>query len=182
MKAFALTAAALAAIVAVAVSGGLAAASGGGGMSTPPPGSNMPLPSVPRPTPNSPPQTVTESDFSKAEYLIKAERYEEAIPLLKNVVAKNGRDADAWNYLGFASRKLGKNSEALDYYNKALAIDSKHKGAHEYLGELFLLMKDPAKAQEQLVLLQGLCPGGCEEVEDLRQALAAYKAANPGAG
>ena len=138
---------------------------------------------MPRPTPTSPSQQQSESDFSKAEYLIKAERYDEAIPLLQNVVAKNARDADAWNYLGFASRKVGKTAEALDAYNKALAIDPKHKGAHEYLGELYLLMKDPAKAQEQLTLLQGLCTGGsgCEEVDDLQQAIADYKAANPGA-
>ena len=172
MKTFASTAAAIAAvaIAGLAVSDGLAAASGG----------SMPRPSMPRPTPTSPSQTATEDDYSKAEYLIKAERYEEAIPLLKNVVAKNGRDADAWNYLGFCSRKLGKNTEALEYYNKALAIDPKHKGAHEYLGELYIQTKEPAKAQEQLVILQGLCPGGCEEVEDLQQALADYKTANPG--
>ncbi len=172
MKTFASTAVAIAAvaIAGLAVSDGLAAASGG----------SMPRPSMPRPAPTSPAQTATEDDYSKAEYLIKAERYEEAIPLLKNVVAKNGRDADAWNYLGFTNRKLGRNAEALDYYNKALAIDPKHKGAHEYLGELYLQTKEPAKAQEQLVILQGLCPGGCEEVEDLQQALADYKAAHPG--
>jgi tetratricopeptide (TPR) repeat protein len=172
MKTFVSTAAAIAAvaIAGLAVSDGFAAASGG----------SMPRPSAPRPTPTSPSQTATEDDYSKAEYLIKAERYEEAIPLLKNVVAKNGRDADAWNYLGFCSRKLGKNTEALEYYNKALAIDPKHKGAHEYLGELYIQTKEPAKAQEQLVILQGLCPGGCEEVEDLQQALNDYKAANPG--
>lgn len=143
-------------------------------------GGSIPRPSAPRPTPTSPSQSATEDDFSKAEYLIKAERYDEAIPLLQNVVAKNARDADAWNYLGFASRHLGKNTDALNYYNKALAIDPKHKGAHEYLGELFLQTKEPAKAQEQLTILQGLCPTGCEEVEDLQQALADYKSANPG--
>jgi len=89
--------------------------------------------------------------------MIKAGRYDEAIPLLKNVVAKNPNDADAWNYLGFASRHLGKNAEALDFYNKALALDPKHKGAHEYLGELYLQTKQPAKAQEQLAILQGMC-------------------------
>jgi len=157
-------------VLTFAASTSLAASSGG----------SAPRPSMPRPMPTSPSQTATEDDFSKAEYLIKAERYEEAIPLLKNIVAKNGRDADAWNYLGFTHRKLGRNAEALDYYNKALAIDPKHKGAHEYLGELYLLTKEPAKAQEQLTILQGLCTGGCEELEDLKQALADYRAANPG--
>lgn len=163
--------AALAAVAAIALSSAALAASSGG---------SVPQPSMPRPTPTSPAQQESESDFSRAEYLIKAERYEEAIPLLQKVVAKNARDADAWNYLGFASRKLGKTTEALDYYQKALAIDPNHKGAHEYLGELYLLMKDPAKAQEQLTILKGLCTSGCAEQEDLEQAIADYKAANPG--
>ena len=172
MKTFTSAAAAIAVagIVGLAAGGAFASSSGG----------STPRPEIPRPTPTSPAQTATEDDFGKAEYMIKAGRYDEAIPLLKNVVAKNARDADAWNYLGFASRKLGKSAEALDYYNKALAIDPKHKGAHEYLGELYLQTKNPAKAQEQLVILQGLCTGGCEEVEDLQQAIADYKAANPG--
>lgn len=164
--------AALGAVAAIALSGIAIAASSGG---------SIPQPSMPRPTPTSPAQQQNESDFSKAEYLIKAERYEEAIPLLQNVVAKNPKDADAWNYLGFASRKLGKTTEALDYYQKALAIDAKHKGAHEYLGELYLLMKDLPKAQAELTTLKGLCTGGCAEQEDLEQAIADYKEANPGA-
>jgi tetratricopeptide (TPR) repeat protein len=121
----------------------------------------------------------TETEFQKAEYLIKGEQYEEAIPLLQSVVADNPRDADAWNYLGFASRKLGKNEEALGYYQKALAIDPKHKGAHEYLGELHLQMKNLAKAGEELTALKGLCPAGCEELEDLEADIADYKANNP---
>jgi tetratricopeptide (TPR) repeat protein len=173
MKTFTSIAATLAVvgIAGFAIGGALAASSGG----------SIPRPSAPRPTPTSPSQSAAEDDFGKAEYMIKAGRYDEAIPLLKNVVGKNPNDADAWNYLGFASRHLGKNAEALESYNKALAIDPKHKGAHEYLGELYLQTKQPAKAQEQLVILQGLCSTDCEEVEDLQQAIADYKAANPGA-
>jgi tetratricopeptide (TPR) repeat protein len=173
MKTFTKVSAAIAAIGIVGLSLGSALAASSGG--------SMPQPSMPRPTPTSPSQQQSESDFSKAEYMIKAERYEEAIPLLQNVVAKNVRDADAWNYLGFASRHLKKNEDALGYYQKALAIDPKHKGAHEYLGELYLQMKDLTKAQGELTALQGLCTGSCEEVEDLQQAIADYKAANPAA-
>jgi tetratricopeptide (TPR) repeat protein len=153
----------------------------GGALANPSGGSTPPRTQFPRATPTTPAQQATESDFDKAEYLIKAERYEEAIPLLKDVVAKNARDADAWNYLGFAARHLNRHDEALGYYQKALAIDAKHKGALAYLGELYLQMKNLAKAQEQLVVLQGLCAAGCEEAEDLQQAIADYKAKNPGA-
>lgn len=140
-----------------------------------------PAPSIeaPRPKAQNKKEEARETDFQKAEYLVKGEKYEEAIPLLQKVVADNPRDADAWNYLGFCSRKLGKKEDALGYYQKALAVNPKHKGAHEYLGELYLQMNDLAKAEEQLAILKGLCPGGCEELEDLEADIADYKASRP---
>lgn len=94
-------------------------------------------------------------------------------------MADNGRDADALNYLGFCHRKLGKYPEALSYYQRALSVNPKHKGANEYLGELYLLMKNLPKAEEQLAILKGLCPAGCEELEDLEADIADYKASPP---
>ena len=41
---------------------------------------------------------------------------------------------------GFASRKLGDYAASEVAYDKALAIDPKHKGALEYKGELFLTL------------------------------------------
>ena len=159
----------LAAIGALGIVSIDAMANGGGG--------SVPRVEVPRHSPTTKKQQDTETDFQKAEYLIKAEQYEEAIPLLQKVVADNPRDADAWNYLGFASRKLGKLQEALGYYQKALALDPKHKGAHEYLGELYLMMNDLPKAEAELATLRTLCGGtNCEEVEDLDAAIADYKA------
>ncbi len=145
-----------------------ALANGGGG--------SVPRVEVPRPSPSSKKEETRETDFQKAEYMIKGEQYAEAVPLLQKVVADNPRDADAWNYLGFASRKLGKLDEALGYYEKALKLDARHKGAHEYLGELYLMMKNLPKAEEQLTLLKGICASNCEEVEDLEADIADYKA------
>lgn len=164
---------ATAALAAFGLTAAAAYAAGGGG--------SVPRTESPRPAPsgsNKSKEVARESDYDKAEYLIKAEKYEEAIPLLKNVVADNPRDADAWNYLGFASRKLGKNEEAVGYYQKALAIDPKHKGAHNYLGEAYLQMNDVAKAEEQLTILKGICTATCEESEDLAADIADYKASH----
>jgi tetratricopeptide (TPR) repeat protein len=137
---------------------------------------------APRPQPSSKKAEQSETDFQKAEYMIKGEQYAEAIPLLQKVVADNPRDADAWNYLGFAARKLGRKEEALGYYQKALAVDAKHKGANEYLGELYLLMNDLPKAEAQLAILKGICGTNCEEVEDLEADIADYKAQAKPAG
>ena len=55
---------------------------------------------------------------------------------------------------------------------KALDFDPEHKGALEYLGELYVQTGELAKAREHVVLLTKLCPQGCEELEDLQKALA----------
>lgn len=151
-----------------------AIAAGGGGPT--------PMPDQPRPSPSqsrNPRDRDRETDFQKAEYLIKAEKCDEAMPILKSVVADNPRDADAWNYLGFCARTLGKYDEAMGYYEKALKLNPKHKGANEYLGELYLKMGNLAKAEEQLAILKGICPSGCEELEDLEADIADYKAQKP---
>jgi tetratricopeptide (TPR) repeat protein len=62
-------------------------------------------------------------------------------------------------------------------YQKALAINPDHRGANEYLGELYLKTGDLEKARERLSKLQNLCPGGCEEYDDLKKAVGAYQAA-----
>jgi tetratricopeptide (TPR) repeat protein len=84
-------------------------------------------------------------------------------------------NADAYNYLGYANRKLGKHSEALMYYQKALSLEPEHLGANEYLGELYLEMKQLPQAEERLAVLQNAC-GDCEEYEDLKAEIEEYKA------
>lgn len=107
---------------------------------------------------------------------VKANNYSQAIPLLEQVVAKDPRNADALNYLGYSNREMGKLDAAMTYYEKALAVDPKHRGAHEYLGELYLKKGDVAKAEAQLAKLDDLCTFGCEEYRELKRKIAAAKA------
>ena len=97
-------------------------------------------------------------------------KYPDAIKQLKLFIDKNSNNADAYNYLGFSYRKSGNLSEAFKAYNKALALDPKHLGAHEYLGEAYLMNKEPEKARGELRTLQALC-GNCEEYRDLEKAI-----------
>ncbi len=106
--------------------------------------------------------------------------YEEAIELLKRVVKKEKKNADAYSMLGFSYRKLGDYDNAFRYYKKALKIDPDHIGANEYIGEAYVETGDIAKAEEHLTVLARLCPGGCEEYDDLAEALAAHKAEHGG--
>jgi tetratricopeptide (TPR) repeat protein len=115
------------------------------------------------------------TEYRKAYAKVEDENYRSAIPILEKIVAKAPRHADALNLLGYSHRKLGNTNKALKYYLTALSADPKHRGANEYLGELYLEMGDLEKAEERLAVLSEVCDG-CEEQEDLAEAIAKYKA------
>ncbi len=120
------------------------------------------------------------SKLEVAEKAIKATNYNRAIELLQKVVAGDSQNADAWNYLGFSQRKLKRFEQALGAYQKALTIDPEHRGANEYLGELYLQTGNLAKAKERLKKLDDVCTFGCDEFDDLKQAIKAYEASHKG--
>lgn len=115
--------------------------------------------------------------YKQAKKLIDDEKYAKAIPVLQKLIKDKGAYADALNLLGYSYRKSGDANEALEYYNQALAMEPKHLGANEYLGELYLEMKQPDKAKERLAVLKSAC-GNCEEYEELSDKLKAAGAIN----
>ncbi len=118
----------------------------------------------------------SDADMDDAVVAIESGRYEDAIPALRRVLAREPRSADAYNYLGYSHRKLGQLEDALRHYIQALGIDPEHRGANEYLGELYLEMGDLAKAEERLAVLDEACFFGCAEHRDLKAAIEAHKA------
>jgi hypothetical protein len=65
----------------------------------------------------------------------------------------------------------------MEHYRIALQLDPRHRGAHEYIGELYLEMDQLANAEEQLAALYKACPwfGRCPEHDDLKEAIEKYK-------
>jgi tetratricopeptide (TPR) repeat protein len=125
----------------------------------------------------SEPTTGKGRNFTEGERAVKAKDYAKAIPLLERSLNDNLRDADANNLLGYSYRKLGNTQTALVYYQRALAIDANHRGANEYLGELYVELNDLPKAQERLTKLTQLCGTSCEEYRDLKAAIDKAQAA-----
>ena len=115
-------------------------------------------------------------EYTQAVAAIKAERFGEAIPLLENFLKRRGNDADAHNWLAFAYRKSGQLEPAFAHYKRALAIDPAHRGAHEYIGEAYLMAGKPDLAEFHLRELARMCGGTCEEYDDLKQAIVQYRA------
>jgi Flp pilus assembly protein TadD len=111
------------------------------------------------------------SSYKKAVKLIKKENYSEAVKILEKILEKNKyqEDPDILNEYAFALRKTGDFSNAEINYNKALKIDPNHKGALEYLGELYVDTKRKDKANLILVKLEN-CK--CEEYSELKSYIA----------
>jgi tetratricopeptide (TPR) repeat protein len=120
-------------------------------------------------------------DYTMAIRLIHREKYADAVPYLDRALMQKPNSADVLNYLGFTHRMLGDYPGSLDYYQRALARDPDHKGAHEYLGELYLNMHQLGSARGQLAELTRLCPNDCDERDTLTKSIAAYEAASAAA-
>ena len=114
-------------------------------------------------------------DYTAAVAKIEAGDYEAAIALLESVAGSDPDNADAFNYLGYANRKLKRYPVALDHYQRALTLDTSHRGAHEYIGELYLETGDLEKAEEHLAALDRICFFGCDEYDELKELVEAYK-------
>ncbi len=59
-----------------------------------------------------------------------------------------------------------------------LKLNPRHRGAHEYLGEAYLMIRNPAKAEEHLAALRSICLLPCAEYGDLEKKLAEYRKAS----
>jgi tetratricopeptide (TPR) repeat protein len=115
-------------------------------------------------------------DLISVRAKIKAKDFKAALAELTPMLATY-QHADVYNLMGFSLRKTGDYKQAYTFYRKALDFDPEHKGALEYLGELYVETGQLDKAKENVVLLKKLCPSGCEELEDLEKAVAAAPAA-----
>tara|TARA_B100000941_G_scaffold183305_1_gene131629 strand:+ start:128 stop:607 length:480 start_codon:yes stop_codon:yes gene_type:complete len=128
----------------------------------------------------------TESNYDKAVKVInfakknekkgKKEKansqYEKAQKLLLKSNKEKPGKADTLNYLGFTTRKLGDFENGEKYYLQGLAIDPKHKGINEYLGELYVATNRHNLAVERLEVLKGC---NCEEYDQLEAVIAGKK-------
>ncbi|MFN4165602.1 MAG: tetratricopeptide repeat protein [Ferrovibrio sp.] len=131
----------------------------------------------------SDPATTTtkpaDPDFAEGRKAIDAKDFATAAAKFQAVVTRDDKNADAFNWLGYALRNQGDYEKAFIAYNKALELDPKHRGAHEYIGEAYLKTNQPEKAEEYLKRLSSLCTFGCAEYTELKNKIAAYKAAKP---
>lgn len=128
-------------------------------------------------TPKPEPKEPKDPAMEQARAAIGKQDWMGAQKVLRDAVARNPQDADAHNLYAYAMRKGDKPPMDLVFrhYNEALRLDPKHRGAHEYIGEAYLMSGNVPKAKEHLAQLDKLCTFGCDEYAKLKKEVAAYE-------
>jgi len=126
---------------------------------------------TPKPDPKDPDKKSEQLDAGRAA--IARQDWAAAQALLREAVERNPQSADAHNLYAYSMRK-GPNP-AMDlvfrHYNEALRLDPRHLGAHEYIGEAYLMLGNVAKAKEHLAQLGQICASRCAEYAMLKHAV-----------
>ncbi len=125
---------------------------------------------------------TTTEQLATARKQIAAKDWGRAQATLLGAVKEEPGNADVQNLLAYTYRKQASPNlaKAFEHYKKALAINPKHLGAHEYVGEAYLMNKQPLEAQKHLAEIEKICGNrSCEQYEDLAKALADYKKSKP---
>jgi len=126
-------------------------------------------------TDEGPAAAKLDPDFAAGKKAIASKDWNTAIKSLSSAALRDTRNPDIQNYLGYAYRNAGQMDLAFKHYERALQLNPRHRGAHEYLGEAYLLVGNLPKAEEHLAALQKICLIPCEEYGDLKKEIDAYR-------
>jgi tetratricopeptide (TPR) repeat protein len=114
-------------------------------------------------------------DFKTGKRALAATDWNGAIAAFERAALRDPRNADIQNYIGYSYRRLRQLGPAIGHYQQALMLNPRHRSAHEHLGEAYLVLGEPTKAEQHLAALENLCLLPCVEYDDLKRAIAAYK-------
>ena len=130
------------------------------------------------PTPTTNDNSDILMDKKSIHKMIDAGEYEKARSNLKIFIENNSSDHEAYNLLGYVERQFQNYELAINFYKKALSIDSNFTGAHHYIAITYLEMDNLNSAKYHLDKLDLICLFGCEDFYDLKNKIAFYEANN----
>jgi tetratricopeptide (TPR) repeat protein len=119
---------------------------------------------------------LADADYAAGRAALKAGDAATALRRYQAALKRFPDAADVHNELGFTHRKLRQMDKAFEHYQRALALKPEHRGAHEYIGEAYLMVGDLPGAERHLAALRALCLVPCDELKDLEKAVAEFKA------
>jgi len=107
--------------------------------------------------------------------LLAQGKYQTAIDRLHDALDLDPDNPDVMSLLGYSYRKTQNYENAQTFYEWALRAEPDHRGANEYLGELYLETNQLDKAVEQLQILDNLCRTNCKEYSKLKQMIDSFQ-------
>ena len=113
-------------------------------------------------------------DLARGEQALEDGDWARAVKYLERAARAERENADVFNLLAYAYRRAGRLEAAFVNYRRALRLDPEHRGAHEYIGEAYLMTGAPAEAGRHLARLREICGGPCPEAEALESAIARF--------
>jgi Flp pilus assembly protein TadD len=116
-----------------------------------------------------------DADYAAGKRAADGKDWAAAVRSYERAEKRNPDNADLQNSLGYAYRNLKQYDLALIHYKRALEVDPRHRGAHEYIGEAYLMTGDLASAEKHLAALREICLLPCEELNDLERAVTQYR-------
>ena len=116
-----------------------------------------------------------DEDYAAGQRAVEKKDWAEAARLFQRAEMRHPDEADLQNMLGYSYRNLKQYDLAFKHYKRAIELDPRHRGAHEYLGETYLLVGDVTLAETHLSALREICLLPCDELTDLEKAIASYK-------
>lgn len=123
---------------------------------------------------SNPQASARDPDYAAGKQAFDRKDWGEAVKRFSRATLRDPDNADLQNNLGFSYRKLGQLEPAFKHYHRALALNPRHRGAHEYIGEAYLMAGDLANARKHLEELRKICLLPCGELADLDREIAEY--------
>jgi tetratricopeptide (TPR) repeat protein len=122
-------------------------------------------------------RTPEDQDLSDARSRIEAKDWPGDVDILRKAVARDPGNAEYHNLFAYSVRHTASPdmNVVFQHYREALRIAPQHRGAHEYIGEAYLIVGDLPKAKEHLAALDKLCFFSCAEYRDLKKAIERYE-------
>jgi len=130
---------------------------------------------VAEPYEDNPDAAARDPDYAAAKAAMDRKNWAEAVKRFHQAALRDPDSADLNNYLGFSYRNLKQMDLAFKYYKRSIELNPRHRGAHEYIGEAYLMMNDLPGAEKHLAALREICLLPCEELGDLEKAVKEYR-------
>ena len=141
------------------------------------PGGDRGLAPVAAADPNEadPDLAARDEDYAAGKRAAEKQDWAEAARFFQRAEIRHPDHADLQNSLGFSYRNLKQFELAFKHYRRAIELDPRHRGAHEYIGEAYLMIGDLPGAERHLAALKEICLLPCDELKDLERAIVEYR-------